>query len=1711
MSGIEKIIAGTAFEIVARSFSSNSDSDRKSFRLKNLTNSEAFEFLRVWQFRNAERSLKLVRLLVASDSHEEFPQEFRADPEHSITYYRNNNKNGLVYIETKVESDEQGLKNIFTLRDINFLDGTFDQHGEFLVPEEIVRQALYYAGSQNYEGNELLRDRIVEILRELNIAGMAVPVRKFARFVLAAAKGVVEGAGVYSPNETNALVGRCLVHLDMFPDEQWRQNEGHVARRLSLNLLRAELAASPSSDLDAEKTARDCIRTKFLDDDGEQYEPETQEFWRKECSEYCFGPSRERREQIPYRIFEQVFRKDVKGLPLGQRVAEEIDDCAPARKSEFDSLAIETGLNNRSADDARKFLESEPADSSALPLKDLLSKPTLRMVEKLGSPAVERIQNPLIKLSQVVTDFRAHFNLDEGEFSIQLRAGAGTTERHSPAIGLFAFLYGRSLVEIRSALADGVGSVSLEVDSCLTKQSPVPPVKEEIDPEEGNSDTGASEEDFGLTWLPVPLEFVLVNTEDHDELDSEIAIEWLPDDLHYLAFFWISVCGKDRCDLNAELHAPSNWTSEEWITEVAQRLLPLDNASVKPIQEDVLKHPIIDRLVDIRYKFRTEAEKDGLSSGLMNDVFDEWSSLLSEARTNFVPNGDIPMGMIEFLNADCLQGFDGDRVLMLQSHPLKLRWIAAYLSKSSQLAADAIEGTLKLNEQNESLYLNWIQGLSPHQQPSIHTTPEGHLLFAGGERGWTETFESTASSGGNTSGGSIHASLVSELVRQITAYLHAHPYKVDGLRILLVTGGASALPAEIVQGVRKGEFKSLEMTIELVAAKNCWEDAARQFELVDTDNRLAGEGVLFPPVQLNLHDLEKVKKDADAALEGMACDLAIVPQFLDDNISMDAKTEDEATSIGKFDPLLDDPTYIASGAGSSALWVSLRPKMPDTALSDWSTLHVRHERRNPVAADRPEATDFIDIRINFHNTAHFFGALHKRSHWVITVERHITREQIERLETRPEVLSVRDGVGPGGLFTLIVSSNTGKQFVIDRLTRKLKRIGMSIGREKLAEQQARQLAQKIYDEARQISPRLTLDALGISRVTEEILGLSIARQVAFRKFPVSVKDGFIAWISLDEHPEWFASSNSMRADMIRLSVNLGDDGLSVDVLVLESKLRRSGYDAHGAEQVRKTLNMFDSVFPQAHEHDPMDGELWRDTILSAVDTISEDAVFFPLEEQSNQVPRRSRVSEEIRSRFREGDFTSVTLSGLYSICEYSHPRDMKVDTYDAEPRVQIIQTGGSALLDRPADPHILKPMGHRDTSQFEREEDDSPLPTPKVEHEEETSIVEVLTPPNPALQDDTLEIECRMRQPVPAKNDDSCDISRGKLGQSELDRRYQIILDTFGQYGIRVGKTSPGVEHAIEGPASILFRVRPGKGVAPSKLSAQHDALKLALELDAAQDMRFDIDKGYVTIDVPKLDEDRYFVTASDLWSRWERPEFGLSVPLGEDRFGNVVDIDFTSSNSPHLLIGGTTGSGKSEALNAILAGITEHYLPVEVRLKLIDPKGTELEHLSECKHLDGEIGWDEDDAIEILARAVEEMQSRYAKFKRSKVKSLGDYNARVCKEECIPRWVIVLDEYADLTSEPESKKIIEGHLKRLAQKARAAGIHVIIATQKPDATVISTNLRSNLPAQLALRVKSATESRVIMDDPGAESLTGKGDAFFKESGILTRVQCAKT
>ena len=1713
MLATEKVIARVAFEIVSRAFLQGPESARNSIRIKNLTLMEISEFIKAWELLAASRDLERVRLLVASDATGDYPESIRADPTKSITYYRNNNEFGLVYIETKDESDEQGLKNLFTIRDGNFLDGTFDEGDDFSVPNELIKHSLVLAGLATVSNDALIYKRILEVLAGLNASNYTVPLRNFVEFTAQSCVDYCNKGCPLTEEEIVKLIGKNLLKLGMFPDEFWRQNESQISRRLQLNMLRASLAASATTDLNIERTVTDCHRTKFKDDTGIALPPQEQEAYRNACIEYCLAPSDSLRATLPYFIFAQIFQKDVQGLPLGDRVQNEIADLAPARLGELRDLGVIDGLNARFQDDARRFLESEPTNTSDSPLREYLSKQTSRMVEKLATPVPERARNPLLKIAQIVREFRERNDLSNGDYRVELRIPQNFNIDNSTTIGLFAFLYGETIKSVCDAVDSNINQLSFSADERLIEHYPPPKLTPPNNEDTVDNNYFKEEDEDWKRWAPLPLEFLLVNIETGSVIDSEVAIEWLPNNVEYLALFWFASTCETYCDWVGPLRSQPGQSMSALVNMVSDRKVNIDSFSTPQAINSFSNDPIFQRLSELRSKFSEHCNLFGISIELLNNTFDEWSLILNQAASVFIPNGDLPTGMSEFLNTDCIQNDEGNQVLMIQTHPLKLRWIASYLKTSSQLAIEAIEGSLNLNPQNPSLYFDWIEGLSPYQQPATHASINGETLFSLEERGWTEVYGKASATIASPFGTNLNPSITTEIIRQVSGYLYAHPYKSDGLRIVVVTEAAASLPADIVHGVRKGEFKDIALTIDLIIPRELWELATREFELVDTDNRLVGLGSLFPAVQLNLHDLKTVIDEGREYLKDQYYDLAIVPQLLDNNVSTDAKTEDvPASPLGKFDPLLDDPTYIESTNSSSAFWVSLRPKMFDPAIAKWSTLVVRHERRHPVAPDRPDSLDFIDTRINFNNTARFFGLLHECSHWVIIVERHITRDQIETLDSRPEVLSLRDGIGPSGLFTLIVSSTTGKEFIIDRLTRKIARVYGYIHQHLNKDANPRDYAEHVYDEARQISPRLTLDALGISRTTEEILGLSVARRVVNKLYPTNLSEGFTAWISLDEHPEWFASTSTMRADMVRLSVWPLENGVGVDLLVLESKLRRIGYDGHGVDQVSKTLKTFESVLTPKSQAAPTDGTLWRNMLLSAVDTLSSKAVTVYGIRADQQSPRKqSRVPEDIRKLFRDGDISSISLTGVFSICEYSIDKPISVEEYPSDPRVKIIKSGGDALIsdDFKIDTTLLK----------------SNPPSPTQRSDLQVSVQQTLDGNEEATK--LIGPEACVTGPISAhhksekseglvlggstkENDRTPSVQARYLTKAELDRRYQVILDTLATYGVTVSKTTGDIQYAIEGPASILFRVKPKHGVSPHKLSSQHDSLKLALALDSAQDIRFDIDKGYVTIDVPKSDSDRYFVSAQQMWAKWKRPEAGLKVPIGEDRFGNIVDIDFSSSNSPHLLIGGTTGSGKSEALNTILVGFTEFYSPQEVRLKLIDPKSTELEHFSDSEFLDGEIGWEDTDAIEILNEAVEEMQKRYAQFRESKVRSLHDYNLQASDSTRLPRWVIVLDEYADLTSEPEAKKTIEGHLRRLAQKARAAGIHLIIATQKPDASVISTNLRSNLPAQLALRVKSGIESRVIMDDVGAESLTGKGDAFLKESGVLTRVQCAK-
>ena len=209
----------------------------------------------------------------------------------------------------------------------------------------------------------------------------------------------------------------------------------------------------------------------------------------------------------------------------------------------------------------------------------------------------------------------------------------------------------------------------------------------------------------------------------------------------------------------------------------------------------------------------------------------------------------------------------------------------------------------------------------------------------------------------------------------------------------------------------------------------------------------------------------------------------------------------------------------------------------------------------------------------------------------------------------------------------------------------------------------------------------------------------------------------------------------------------------------------------------------------------------------------------------------------------------------------------------------------------------------------------------------------------------------------------------------------------------------------------------------------------------------------------------------------------------------------------PHILLAGSTGSGKTVALNAILLSLIYKKSPAELNLVLIDPKMVEFSLYRGIPHLLGEVVTDMDESVQVLYELVEEMEARYQKFQDSQVTKISDYNDTVNKRNKMPHIVVFVDELGDLMI--SHGKRVEDLLGRLSQKARAAGIHLVLATQRPTSDITKGLIKANVPARLAFKVSNQVDSRVIIDSKGAESMLGKGDCLLltTENKSLKRIQ----
>lgn len=350
-------------------------------------------------------------------------------------------------------------------------------------------------------------------------------------------------------------------------------------------------------------------------------------------------------------------------------------------------------------------------------------------------------------------------------------------------------------------------------------------------------------------------------------------------------------------------------------------------------------------------------------------------------------------------------------------------------------------------------------------------------------------------------------------------------------------------------------------------------------------------------------------------------------------------------------------------------------------------------------------------------------------------------------------------------------------------------------------------------------------------------------------------------------------------------------------------------------------------------------------------------------------------------------------------------------------------------------------------------------------------------------------------------------VTMKKMTEKDLKSTAHKLESTLESFGVKVSVTNISC-----GPAVTRYELQPEQGVKVSKITALSDDIKLNL---AASDIRIEAPisgKAAVGIEVPNKEISSVYLRELIEHNDFIKHSSDLAFAVGKDISGQAVVTDI--AKMPHLLIAGATGSGKSVCINTLIMSILYKAKPSDVRLIMIDPKVVELSVYNGIPHLLIPVVTDPKQASAALNWAVMEMTDRYSKFAEFGVRDLKGYNAKVSemeetegaekteasKHHKIPQMVIIVDELADLMM--VASKEVETAICRLAQMARAAGMHLIIATQRPSVNVITGVIKANVPSRIAFAVSSAIDSRTIIDGSGAESLLGKGDMLFFPSGI---------
>lgn len=421
-----------------------------------------------------------------------------------------------------------------------------------------------------------------------------------------------------------------------------------------------------------------------------------------------------------------------------------------------------------------------------------------------------------------------------------------------------------------------------------------------------------------------------------------------------------------------------------------------------------------------------------------------------------------------------------------------------------------------------------------------------------------------------------------------------------------------------------------------------------------------------------------------------------------------------------------------------------------------------------------------------------------------------------------------------------------------------------------------------------------------------------------------------------------------------------------------------------------------------------------------------------------------------------------------------------------------------------------KPKIHTETTKLESDSNDVEIEVHRITEEEGA----VISSEVPDFYDPTLDLSTYQRPPLELLEDYKS--RQAPVSDEELLNNKNKIVETLGNYNIQIARIL-----ATVGPTVTLYEIVPAPGVRISKIKNLEDDIALSLAALGIRIIAPIPGRGTIGIEVPNQRPEVVSMYSILRSSKFQDNKFDLAIALGKTISNETFVIDLTKM--PHLLIAGATGQGKSVGLNAIITSLLYKKHPAQLKFVLVDPKKVELtlynklerHFLAKLPDTDEAIITDTQKVINTLNSLCIEMDSRYDLLKAAHVRTVKEYNEKFVARRLnpnkghkyLPYIVVIIDEFADLIM--TAGREIEGPIQRLAQLARAVGIHLIIATQRPTTNIITGVIKANFPARIAFRVTSMIDSRTILDSPGANQLIGKGDMLLSTGNEMIRIQCA--